>query len=86
MNTCKFICIFKMKRKELALLERAEGNQSWEKEPGDQRADGPEDEFDPEFWIKVFNPFTPKSDLIDFTLSNARRFYQSKGSERVNSF
>ena len=21
------------------------------------------------------NPFTPKSDLIDFTLSNARRFY-----------
>ena len=43
-----------MKRKELALLERAEGNQSWEKEPGDQRADGPEDEFDPEFWIKVF--------------------------------
>ena len=27
----------------------------------------------------VFNPFTPKSDLIDFTLSNARRFYLSKG-------
>ena len=26
-----------------------------------------------------FNPFTPKSDLIDFTLSNARRFYSSKG-------
>ena len=25
------------------------------------------------------NPFTPKSDLIDFTLSNARRFYSSKG-------
>ena len=25
-----------------------------------------------------FNPFTPKSDLIDFTLSNARRFYLSK--------
>ena len=26
-----------------------------------------------------FNPFTPKSDFIDFTLSNARRFYSSKG-------
>ena len=25
------------------------------------------------------DPFTPKSDLIDFTLSNARRFYSSKG-------
>ena len=25
------------------------------------------------------NPFTTKSDLIDFTLSNARRFYSSKG-------
>lgn len=25
------------------------------------------------------NPFTPKSDFIDFTLSNARRFYSSKG-------
>ena len=25
------------------------------------------------------NPFTPKSDLTDFTLSNARRFYSSKG-------
>ena len=25
------------------------------------------------------NPFTPKSNLIDFTLSNARRFYSSKG-------
>ena len=23
--------------------------------------------------------FTPKSDFIDFTLSNARRFYSSKG-------
>ena len=30
------------------------------------------------FWDKV-NPFTPKSDFIDFTLSNARRFYLSKG-------
>ena len=29
--------------------------------------------------LPVFNPFTPKSDLIDFTLSNARRFYSSKG-------
>ena len=28
---------------------------------------------------EVFNPFTPKSDLIDFTLSNARQFYSSKG-------
>ena len=26
-----------------------------------------------------FNPFTPKSDLIDFTLSNTIRFYSSKG-------
>ena len=25
------------------------------------------------------NPFTPKSDLIDFALSNARRLYSSKG-------
>ena len=25
------------------------------------------------------NPFTPKSDFIDFTLSNARRFNSSKG-------
>ena len=25
------------------------------------------------------NPFTPKSDLIDFTLSNGRQFYSSKG-------
>ena len=33
-----------------------------------------------------FNPFRSKSDLIDFTLSNARQFYSSKGplgSERV---
>ena len=28
-------------------------------------------------WTCV-NPFTPKSDLIDFTLSNARQFYSSK--------
>ena len=26
------------------------------------------------------NPFTPNSNLIDFTLSNARRFYSSKGN------
>ena len=34
---------------------------------------------------KLFNPFTPKSDLIDFTLSNARRFVKARplGSERV---
>ena len=25
------------------------------------------------------NPFTPKSDSIDFTLSNAGQFYSSKG-------
>ena len=25
------------------------------------------------------NPFTPKSDFIDLTLSNARQFYSSKG-------
>ena len=29
--------------------------------------------------INCFNPFTPKSDFIGFTLSNARRFYSSKG-------
>ena len=28
------------------------------------------------------NPFTPKSDVIDFTLSNARRFYSSKEDPR----
>ena len=51
-----------MKRKEQELLERAEGNGSWEKEPADQQADGLEDEFDSEFWIKVslshFNIFS----------------------------
>ena len=32
------------------------------------------------WWLKALaNPFTPKSDLIDFTLSNARQFYSSKG-------
>ena len=46
-----------MKRKELELLDRAEGNEGWEEEPADQRADGPEDDFDSEFWIKVFNLF-----------------------------
>ena len=29
--------------------------------------------------LNSLNPFTPKSDLIDFTLSDARRFYLSKG-------
>ena len=43
-----------MKRKEHELLERTEGD-SWEKESADQRADGPEDEFDSEFWTKVSN-------------------------------
>ena len=28
---------------------------------------------------KILNPLTPKSDLIDFTLSNTRRFCSSKG-------
>ena len=34
------------------------------------------------WWMSAYrwlNPFTPKSDFIDFTLSNARRFYSSKG-------
>jgi len=44
-----------MKRKEQELLERAERNESWEEEPADQQADGPEDGFDREFWIKVSN-------------------------------
>ena len=30
-------------------------------------------------FVTIFNPFTPKSDLIDFTLSNAQPFYLSKG-------
>ena len=42
-----------MKGKEQELLERTEGNESWEEEPADQQADGLEDEFDVEFWIKV---------------------------------
>jgi len=56
----KFIYTFKlelkdsvMKRKDQELLERADGNESWEEEPADQEADGLEDEFDREFWIKV---------------------------------
>ena len=28
---------------------------------------------------RTFNPFTHKSDFVDFTLSNARQFYSSKG-------
>ena len=42
-----------MKRKEQELLKRAEGTDSWEAELADQQADGLEDEFDSEFWIKV---------------------------------
>ena len=30
-------------------------------------------------FLLIVNPFTPKSDLIDFTLSKARRFCSSKG-------
>ena len=30
-------------------------------------------------FIREFNPFTPESDFIYFTLSYARRFYSSKG-------
>ena len=30
-------------------------------------------------WNPWINPFTPKSDLTDFTLSDARWFYSSKG-------
>jgi len=44
-----------MKRKEQELLERADGNGSWKEEPADEQADGPEGEFDQEFWIKVSN-------------------------------
>ena len=33
----------------------------------------------PQQSLNMFNPFAPKSDLIDLTLSNARRFYSSKG-------
>jgi len=43
-----------MKREEQELLERDEGNESQEEEPVVyQQADGQEDEFDREFWIKV---------------------------------
>ena len=37
-----------------------------------------ENEIRVSFLLRV-NPFTPKSDLIDFTLSNTRRFCPSKG-------
>ena len=37
-------------------------------------------EIDYHIRYNYFNPFTPKSDLIDFILSNARRFYSSKGN------
>ena len=30
-------------------------------------------------FLLIVNPFTPRSDLIDFTLSKARRFCPSKG-------
>ena len=42
-----------MTRKEQELLERAEGKESWKEEPADQQADGLEDKFGQEFWIKV---------------------------------
>ena len=42
-----------MERKEQELLDRAKGNDRWEEEPADKQADGLEDEFDSEFWIKV---------------------------------
>ena len=29
--------------------------------------------------LETLNPFAAMGDLIDFTLSNARRFYSSKG-------
>ena len=47
-----------MKREEQELLERAEGKESQEEKTeieDDQQADGLEDEFDREFWIKVSN-------------------------------
>ena len=45
-----------MKRKEQNLLKRNEGNESQKEEPVvDQQADGLEDTFDREFWIKVAN-------------------------------
>lgn len=43
-----------MRRKEQKLLDRAEGNERLEEEPADQRDDGQENEFDSEFWVKVF--------------------------------
>ena len=33
----------------------------------------------PKLDMIILSPFKPKSDLTDFTLSNARRFYSSKG-------
>ena len=30
-------------------------------------------------YLPLINPFKPKSDLIDFILSNAKRFYSLKG-------
>ena len=52
-----------MKREEQELLERDEGNESQEEEPViQQQADGLEDEFGREFWIKVSN-------LYDFQMN-----------------
>ena len=45
-----------MKREKQELLERDKGNESQEEESVfDQQAEGLEDEFDREFWIKVSN-------------------------------
>lgn len=56
-----FIYIFKaqlkhygMKREEQELLERAEGNESWEEKPEievNEKDESLEDEFDREFWL-----------------------------------
>ena len=44
-----------MKREKLGLLDGNEGNESQEETVVDQQADGLEDAFDREFWIKVAN-------------------------------
>lgn len=59
-----------MKREEQELPERDEGNESQEEEPVVyQQADGQEDEFDREFWIKVSN-LACMIFLINFSLKN----------------
>ena len=35
------------------------------------------------YYVSIFNPFTPKSELIDFTMSNARQFYSCKSINEV---